>query len=135
MSDRRQIHLMEHGKQCLAMERASPSEFRDRRTVSVSAIPGRRQGKPKYNTVQKVAAQRKLPGECLQDAGSLNGMRRRDFTGRSLSGVEAKRAWESALIAEWIDVLVSVLLSKGTGVLDGNILSTFRKILSLLAPT
>ena len=83
---------MEQEKQCPAMEPASPSEFRDRRTVSVSAIPGRRQGKPKYNTVQKVAAQRKLPGECLKVAGSQDGMRRRDVTGRSLRGVEAKRA-------------------------------------------
>ncbi len=42
----------------------------------------------KRNTVQIVAEQRELPGECLQNAGSPDGLRRfRYFTGRSLNGI------------------------------------------------
>ncbi len=46
----------------------------------------------KHNTVQIVAEQRELPGECLQNAGSPDGLRRfRYFTGRSLNGIAIKQ--------------------------------------------
>ncbi len=46
----------------------------------------------KRNTVQLVAEQRDPPGECLQDAGSPDGLRRfRYFLGRSLNGIAVKR--------------------------------------------
>ncbi len=48
----------------------------------------------KRNTVQIVAVQRELPGECLQDAGSPDGLRRfRYFAGRSLNGLAARRTF------------------------------------------
>jgi hypothetical protein len=46
----------------------------------------------KRYTVQTVAKQRELPGECLQNAGSPEGLRRfRYFTRRSLNGVMFNR--------------------------------------------
>ncbi len=46
----------------------------------------------KRNAAQKVATQRELPGECLQNAGSPDGSRRfRYFTGRSLTDIAVKR--------------------------------------------
>ncbi len=46
----------------------------------------------KRNTVQKVAARREPSGECLQNAGSPDGLRRfRYFTGRSSNGIAVKR--------------------------------------------
>ncbi len=44
------------------------------------------------NTIQIVAEQRELPGECLQNADSPDGLRRfRYFTGRSLNGIVFNR--------------------------------------------
>ncbi len=49
----------------------------------------------KRNPVQIVAEQRELPGECLQNAGSPDGLRRiRYYTGRSLNGIAVKRLYE-----------------------------------------
>ncbi len=48
------------------------------------------------NTVQIVAEQRELPGECLQNADSPDGLRRfRYFTGRLLNGIVFNRQPEA----------------------------------------